>query len=178
VRAVGARHQADLARALAITHRLAGGSTRSPSRRSTSRGGTSGPGATQLAGRWLGQVWDRCPQRFRQGLLPLLPVVELVELSAGYVEQGCGAVKLRVGMEPEARCRAGGRRAGRAGRRRRADHVRRQRTGLDLPTALVAAGRRLADFDVYWFEEPVNQRRTSRRTARLARALAEADRGG
>jgi L-alanine-DL-glutamate epimerase-like enolase superfamily enzyme len=96
-----------------------------------------------------------------------LPVAELVELSAGYVEQGFGAVKLRVGMDTAADVArvAAVRKALGDGVRIMCDANER----LDLPTALWL-GRRLADFDVYWFEEPVTSDDVEAHR-RLARAL-------
>lgn len=69
-----------------------------------------------------------------------------------YVEQGFRAVKLRVGLDPEADVDrvAAVRRAVGPDIRIMCDANER----LDLPTALWL-GRRLADFDVFWFEEPV-----------------------
>ena len=115
----------------------------------------------------LGQVWDRVPAYGSGKASPLLPVAELVELSAGYVEQGFGAVKLRVGMEPAADVSrvAAVRDALGDGVRIMCDANER----LDLPTALWL-GRRLADFDVYWFEEPVTSDDVEAHR-RLARAL-------
>jgi hypothetical protein len=117
--------------------------------------------------RELGQVWDRVPAYGSGKASLLLPVAELVELSAGYVEQGFGAVKVRVGMDPASD-------VGRVGAVRKAlgDDVRIMcdaNERLDLPTALWL-GRRLADFDVYWFEEPVTSDDVEAHR-RLARAL-------
>lgn len=102
--------------------------------------------------RELGQVWDRVPAYGSGKASPRLPLDELVALSAGYVEQGFKAVKVRVGLDPSADVDRV-----RAVRRALGDDVRIMcdaNERLDLPTALWL-GRRLADLDVYWFEEPV-----------------------
>jgi L-alanine-DL-glutamate epimerase-like enolase superfamily enzyme len=102
--------------------------------------------------RELGQVWDRVPAYGSGKGSPLLDVGEIVELSADYVSQGFDAVKVRVGLDPDADVR-------------RVSALRAELGGdvrimcdanerLDLPTALWL-GRRLADFDIFWFEEPV-----------------------
>ncbi|GAB3357893.1 mandelate racemase/muconate lactonizing enzyme family protein [Modestobacter lapidis] len=102
--------------------------------------------------RELGQVTDRVPAYGSGKGSPLLPVDELVELSAGYVEQGFQAVKVRIGVDPAADIERV-----RAVRRALGDSVRIMcdaNERLDLPTALWL-GNRLAEFDIYWFEEPV-----------------------
>lgn len=102
--------------------------------------------------RELGQVMDSVPAYGSGKGSPLLPVDELVELSAGYVEQGFDAVKVRVGMDPVADIERVS-----ALRRELGDGVRIMcdaNERLDLPSALWL-GQRLADFNIYWFEEPV-----------------------
>lgn len=102
--------------------------------------------------RELGQVRDSVVAYGSGKAAPLLPVDELVALSAGYVEQGFGAVKVRVGLDPAADVARVG-----AVRRALGDDVRIMcdaNERLDLPTALWL-GRRLAELDVFWFEEPV-----------------------
>lgn len=102
--------------------------------------------------RELGQVWDTVPAYGSGKASPLLSVDELVELSVGYVAEGFGAVKVRVGKEPEADVSRV-----RAVRDAVGDDVRIMcdaNERLDLPTAMWL-GRRLADLDIYWFEEPV-----------------------
>lgn len=102
--------------------------------------------------RALGQVRDRVPAYGSGKASPTLPLDDLVALSAGYAADGFRAVKLRVGREPEqdvARVRAV--------RRALGDDVRIMLDAnerLDLPTALWL-GRRLAEFDIHWFEEPL-----------------------
>lgn len=102
--------------------------------------------------RELGQVRNTVPAYGSGKASPLLGVDELVALSAGYVEQGFDAVKIRVGMDPVADVERVGavRRELGAGVRLMCDANER----LDLPTALWL-GRRLGELDVYWFEEPV-----------------------
>ncbi|MEU3270669.1 mandelate racemase/muconate lactonizing enzyme family protein [Saccharomonospora sp. NPDC006951] len=122
----------------------------------------------------LGQVRDRVPGYGSGKASPLLPVGELVELSQGYVDEGFGAVKLRVGMDPAADLDRVG-----AVRAALGDEVRIMcdaNERLDLPTALWL-GRRLADHDVYWFEEPVLSDDV-RAHRRLAEALPMAVAGG
>jgi L-talarate/galactarate dehydratase len=102
--------------------------------------------------RELGQVTDRIPAYGSGKGSPLLPAEELVALSAGYVEDGFDAVKVRVGLDPVADVDRV-----RAVRDALGDRVRIMcdaNERLDLATALWL-GRRLAELDVYWFEEPV-----------------------
>lgn len=100
----------------------------------------------------LGQAKDALPAYGSGKASPLLPVDELVELSAGYVEQGFRAVKLRVGMDPQADVdRVGAVRAA-VGPDVRLMCDANER--LDVATALWL-GNRLARHDVYWLEEPL-----------------------
>jgi L-talarate/galactarate dehydratase len=100
----------------------------------------------------LGQAQDRVPAYGSGKASPLLSVDELCELSVGYVEEGFGAVKLRVGLEPS---HDPGRVA--AVRTAIGDDVLIMcdaNERLDLTTALWL-GHRFADLDVFWFEEPL-----------------------
>ncbi|WP_324278390.1 mandelate racemase/muconate lactonizing enzyme family protein [Blastococcus brunescens] len=115
----------------------------------------------------LGQVTDRVPAYGSGKGSPLLGVEELVELSAGYVADGFSAVKVRVGVDPAADVERV-----REVRRALGDGVRIMcdaNERLDLPTALWL-GNKLADFDIYWFEEPVISDDVDAHQ-RLARAL-------
>ncbi len=102
--------------------------------------------------RALGQVRSSVPAYGSGKASPTLSVDDLVALSAGYVADGFTALKLRVGREPDRDAE-------------RVEAVRRAvgdgvcimidaNERLDLPTALWL-GRRLADFDIHWFEEPL-----------------------
>ena len=100
----------------------------------------------------LGQVRDRVPCYGSGKASPSLPIEDLVTLSAGYIEEGFDAVKLRVGREPDqdmVRVRAVREAIG-PGPRILCDANER----LSLPTALWL-GKQLAAQDVYWFEEPI-----------------------
>ena len=100
----------------------------------------------------LGQVHDRVPCYGSGKASPSLPVDDLVALSAGYIEEGFEAVKIRVGREPDkdmARVKAVRDAIG-PGPRILCDANER----LSLPTALWL-GKQLASQDVYWFEEPI-----------------------
>lgn len=100
----------------------------------------------------LGQVRDRVPCYGSGKASPSLPIEDLVSLSAGYIEEGFDAVKLRVGREPDqdmVRVRAVREAIG-PGPRILCDANER----LSLPTALWL-GKQLAAQDVYWFEEPI-----------------------
>jgi L-alanine-DL-glutamate epimerase-like enolase superfamily enzyme len=102
--------------------------------------------------RALGQVRDRVPAYGSGKASPTLPLDELVQLSAGYVGDGFRAIKLRIGRNPGEDF----------------ERVRQVREAvgpevrilcdanerLDLPTALWL-GRRLADLDIFWLEEPL-----------------------
>lgn len=103
--------------------------------------------------REIGQIADEVPVYGSGKAGTRLGIDELVELSAEYVAAGFDSVKIRVGMDP------------------REDPTRiaavreavGEQTGimidanerLSLPTAL-ALGRRLAEYGITWFEEPVN----------------------
>lgn len=101
----------------------------------------------------LGQLTDSVPVYGSGKAGNRLSTDELVSLSAGYVEEGFDAVKIRVGMEPEkdyARVAAV--------RRELGDDVRIMidaNERLDTPTAL-SLGHKLTDLDIFWFEEPVH----------------------
>jgi L-alanine-DL-glutamate epimerase-like enolase superfamily enzyme len=102
--------------------------------------------------RLLGQVRDRVPCYGSGKASPTLPLDELVATSAGYIQNGFCAVKIRIGREPE----------------HDLDRVKAVRTAiggdarilcdanerLDLPTALWL-GRKIADLDIHWLEEPL-----------------------
>jgi L-talarate/galactarate dehydratase len=102
--------------------------------------------------RALGQVHAAVPAYGSGKASPTLPVEDLVALSAGYVESGFHAVKIRVGRNPASdseRLRAVREAVG-PGVRIMCDANER----LDLPTALWL-GRKLAEYDIHWFEEPL-----------------------
>lgn len=100
----------------------------------------------------LGQAKDRVPAYGSGKASPLLPIEQLVELSVGYVEQGLHGVKLRVGLRPQEDVErvAAVRKAVGPDVRLMCDANER----LDLATALWL-GRRLAEHDVFWLEEPL-----------------------
>lgn len=100
----------------------------------------------------LGQVKDRVPTYSSGRASPALSLEELAEIQLDAVSQGHTAVKLRVGLDPQAdvaRVRAVREAVG-PDIRIMCDANER----LDLPTAQWL-GRRLMDLDVYWFEEPL-----------------------
>ncbi len=102
--------------------------------------------------RLLGQVRDAVPCYGSGRASPTLPLDELVAVSADYIRAGFRAVKIRIGREPEHdldRVKAVRAAIG-ADARILCDANER----LDLPTALWL-GRKLADQDVYWLEEPL-----------------------
>jgi L-talarate/galactarate dehydratase len=102
--------------------------------------------------RALGRVHERVPAYGSGKASPTLPLDELVSLSAGYVDEGFTAVKIRVGREPDRdgeRVRAVRQAIGEAPRILCDANER-----LALPTALWL-GKALADQGVYWFEEPI-----------------------
>lgn len=103
--------------------------------------------------RELGQVRDSVPAYGSGKGSPLLDVDELVTLSAGYVEQGFDGVKVRVGLDLDADVQRVRRLRQELGGSVRIMCDANER--LDLPTAL-NLGRRLAEHDVFWFEEPVD----------------------
>ncbi|MEO8134161.1 MAG: mandelate racemase/muconate lactonizing enzyme family protein [Betaproteobacteria bacterium] len=102
--------------------------------------------------RELGQVRDTVPAYGSGKASPSLPLDELVELSVGYVTAGFNAVKLRVGRQPELDDLrvAAVRKAIGPEVRIMCDANER----LDLPAAL-RLGRKLAEHDIYWLEEPL-----------------------
>lgn len=117
--------------------------------------------------RELGQISETVPAYGSGKGSPLLDIRELIELQAGYVEEGFGAVKIRVGQSPEEDVR-------RVAQLRRAlgDDIKIMcdaNERLSLPTALWL-GERLADSGIYWFEEPVNSDDVAA-YARLSQAL-------
>ncbi|MFC7403277.1 mandelate racemase/muconate lactonizing enzyme family protein [Citricoccus sp. GCM10030269] len=100
----------------------------------------------------LGQLTDDVPVYGSGKAGGRLSVDELVRLSEEYVESGFDAVKIRVGRDPQddpARI-AAVRTALGDGVRIMIDANER----LTYPTAL-SLGRRLAEYDIFWFEEPV-----------------------
>ncbi|WP_449279408.1 mandelate racemase/muconate lactonizing enzyme family protein [Leucobacter sp. GX0328] len=103
----------------------------------------------------LGQLTDTVPVYGSGKAGNRLALEELVELSAGYLDEGFDAVKIRVGLEPEHdRARVAAVRSALGdGARIMIDANER----LDCPTAL-SLGRSLADLDIFWFEEPVHSR--------------------
>lgn len=100
----------------------------------------------------LGQVRDRVPCYGSGKASPMLALDDLVTTSANYIENGFRAVKIRIGREPD----------------HDLERVKAVRTAigndarilcdanerLDLPTALWL-GRKLADQDIHWLEEPL-----------------------
>ncbi|WP_324276427.1 mandelate racemase/muconate lactonizing enzyme family protein [Blastococcus brunescens] len=117
--------------------------------------------------RELGQVVSSVPAYGSGKGSPTLSLDELVELSAGYVEQGFDAVKIRVGLSPANDVKRVARLRAELG-----DDVKIMcdaNERLDVATALWL-GRRLADFGIYWFEEPVRSDDVEAHV-RLAQAL-------
>jgi L-alanine-DL-glutamate epimerase-like enolase superfamily enzyme len=104
--------------------------------------------------RALGQLRDRIPAYGSGKASPLHPVDELVRLSMTFVDEGVRAIKLRVGLDPAADVDrvAAVRDAAGPGVRIMCDANER----LDLATA-IWLGKRLADQDVFWFEEPIGR---------------------
>lgn len=103
--------------------------------------------------RELGQLTDTVPVYGSGKAGNRLAIDELVSLSAGYVEEGFDAVKIRVGMEPDADLdRISAVREALGGDVRILIDANER---LDCPTALWL-GQRLADQDIFWFEEPVH----------------------
>lgn len=100
----------------------------------------------------LGQVRDTVPAYGSGKASPSLPLNELVELSAGYVASGFQAIKLRVGRQPELDDQRVGAVREAVGPAVRIMCDANER--LDLPTAL-RLGRKLAEHDIYWLEEPL-----------------------
>jgi L-alanine-DL-glutamate epimerase-like enolase superfamily enzyme len=100
----------------------------------------------------LGQVRDRVPAYGSGKASPTLSIDELVASSVGYVSQGFNAVKIRVGREigRDMDRVAAVRDAVGPGIRILCDANER----LDIAGALWL-GRKLADLDVFWFEEPI-----------------------
>ena len=100
----------------------------------------------------LGQVRDRIPAYGSGKASPLHPIPELVRLTMTFVDQGVRAVKLRVGMDPleDVKRVSAVRQAVGPDVRIMCDANER----LDVETA-TWLGHRLADLDVYWFEEPI-----------------------
>lgn len=122
----------------------------------------------------LGQLVDSVPVYGSGKAGNRLSTAELVDLSSGYAEEGLAGVKIRVGLEP-------------AQDPRRVAAVREAvgddllimcdaNERLDLPDALHLGGR-LAESDVYWFEEPV-ARHDLRAHELLAQRLPMAITGG
>jgi L-alanine-DL-glutamate epimerase-like enolase superfamily enzyme len=100
----------------------------------------------------LGRRRDRVPSYGSGKASPSLPIDDLVETSASYIRDGFDAVKIRVGREPDRdveRVKAVREAIG-PGPRILCDANER----LSLPAALWL-GKRLADLDIYWFEEPI-----------------------
>lgn len=100
----------------------------------------------------LGRRRDRVPSYGSGKASPSLPIDDLVETSAGYIRDGFDAIKIRVGREPDRdveRVRAVRDAIGPAPRILCDANER-----LSLPAALWL-GKRLADLDIYWFEEPI-----------------------
>lgn len=100
----------------------------------------------------IGQLVDEVPVYGSGKAGGRLSVEELVELSQEYVDSGFNAVKIRVGRDPQDD-------PGRISAVRDAlgDHVRiliDANERLTFPTALTL-GRSLAEYDIFWFEEPV-----------------------
>jgi L-alanine-DL-glutamate epimerase-like enolase superfamily enzyme len=103
-------------------------------------------------GKALGQVRDRVPCYGSGRASPSLPINELVEHSAQYIKDGHRAVKLRVGRNVEEdidRIKAVREAIGPTARILCDANQR-----LDLTTALWL-GKKMAEHDIYWFEEPV-----------------------
>jgi L-alanine-DL-glutamate epimerase-like enolase superfamily enzyme len=102
--------------------------------------------------RLLGQQRDTVATYSSGRASPTLGVDELVAASRDAVARGHRAVKVRVGMDPEADVErvAAVREAVGGGVRIMCDANER----LDLPTALWL-GLRLVEHDVFWFEEPL-----------------------
>lgn len=100
----------------------------------------------------IGQVADDVPVYGSGKAGNRLSVDELVELSKEYVDAGFDSVKIRVGLDPQddpTRIAAVRQAVG--------DRIRIMidaNERLSFPTAL-SLGRRLADYDIFWFEEPV-----------------------
>ncbi|HEY6434024.1 MAG TPA: mandelate racemase/muconate lactonizing enzyme family protein [Acetobacteraceae bacterium] len=102
--------------------------------------------------RLLGQVRDRVPCYGSGKASPTLTIDELVATSVEYIHDGFQAVKIRIGRDPahdQERVRAVREAIG-SDARILCDANER----LDLPTAL-SLGRRLADQDIFWLEEPL-----------------------
>jgi L-talarate/galactarate dehydratase len=108
-------------------------------------------GGRSLA-RELGQVRDRIPAYGSGKASPLHPIPELVRLTMTFIDEGVNAVKLRVGMDAaeDVHRVAAVREAVGPDVRIMCDANER----LDLATA-TWLGHRLADLDVFWFEEPI-----------------------
>ena len=104
--------------------------------------------------RELGQVRDRIPAYGSGKASPTHPVDELVRLTMTFVDEGVRAVKLRLGMDPAADVHrvAAVREAVGPDVRILCDANER----LDLATA-IWLGERLAEQDVFWFEEPIGR---------------------
>lgn len=102
--------------------------------------------------RTLGQRRDRVPSYGSGKAAPSLPLDDLVKTSAEYVAEGFDAVKVRVGREPDKDVERV--RAVREGIGPEARILVDANERLSLPAALWL-GKRLADLDVYWFEEPI-----------------------
>lgn len=107
----------------------------------------------QSLAREIGQITDQVPVYGSGKAGTRLDIGELAELSADYVASGFDSVKIRVGMEPRedpARIAAVRKAVG-----DQTNIMIDANERLSLPTAL-ALGRRLADFGITWFEEPLN----------------------
>lgn len=100
----------------------------------------------------LGQAKDRVPTYGSGKASPLLTTEELVRTSVEYAEEGFNAIKLRVGRNPQLDLVkvAAVRKAVGPEMRLMCDANER----MDLPTALWL-GKRLAEYDIYWLEEPI-----------------------
>ncbi len=100
----------------------------------------------------IGQVRDRVPTYSSGRYSPVSKVEEVVPICLDAVEQGFGAIKLRVGVDVEEDLRKveAVREAVGPGVRLMCDANQR----MDLTTAMWF-GRKLAEQDVFWFEEPM-----------------------
>lgn len=106
----------------------------------------------QSLARELGQLTDTVPVYGSGKAGTRLTTEELVDLSVGYVEEGFDAVKIRVGMDPNSDSERLNKVRAALGPDIRIMIDANER--LDLATAL-HLGERLAEHDIFWFEEPV-----------------------
>lgn len=102
--------------------------------------------------RLLGQVRDRVPCYGSGKASPTLPLDDLVATSADYINNGFRVVKIRIGRYPDHDLDR--LKAVRAAIGRDARILCDANERLDVPTAL-SLGRKLADQDIYWLEEPL-----------------------